>query len=216
MNKRKQLQEMFAMQNALNNMLHKEWKKQPWDMSQAILVEAGELMAELGYKWWKHHEPNYDNVRIELIDIWHFMLNTYLFDGIESDIAADLQDAIEHSHTYGEFTDQQTCTNIRDWVSIGLAEDTWRMDMFLALCLNYGVDFEELYWLYMIKNTLNMFRWNNGYREGTYEKMWNDKEDNMVLMEIWEANKEKPFTELYKLLERHYQLHVKPRIIIPQ
>lgn len=208
--------EMLTMQDALNQMLHAKWKDQPWDMSQAIIAECGELLDELGFKWWKHHQPNYDNVRLELVDIWHFVLNTHLVDRTENEMVLDLQDAIEHSHTFGDFDDKEACVKLREWLAIGLAESTWRTDLFLALCLNYGVTFNELYWLYMIKNTLNMFRWNNGYREGNYQKDWNGKEDNQVLMEIYEANKELPFKELYKKLEWHYQNKVAPRIILPQ
>ena len=37
---------------------------------------------------------------------------------------------------------------------------------------------------YLVKNVLNVFRVNNGYKEGTYQKMWNGKEDNVVVKEI--------------------------------
>ena len=35
-----------------------------------------------------------------------------------------------------------------------------------------------------MKNVLNKFRQDNGYKEGTYRKIWNGKEDNVVLSEI--------------------------------
>lgn len=216
MTDQEKLIEMLTMQDALNQMLHANWKDQPWDMSQAIIAECAELLDELNFKWWKHYETNYNNVRLELVDLWHFIMNAYLVSGVENDIVMDLQDTIEHSHTYGDWDDDEARVKVREWLAIGLAEGTWRMDLFLGLCLNYGIDFNELYWLYMMKNTLNMFRWNNGYREGTYKKDWNGVEDNVVLMEIYVANKRLPFKELYKKLEWHYQNKVANRIIVPQ
>lgn len=39
---------------------------------------------------------------------------------------------------------------------------------------------DSIYAKYIIKNVLNSFRMSNGYREGTYIKMWNGVEDNDV------------------------------------
>ena len=40
--------------------------------------------------------------------------------------------------------------------------------------------------LYIGKNCLNQFRQDNGYKEGHYIKVWNGKEDNVVMVEILE------------------------------
>lgn len=45
-------------------------------------------------------------------------------------------------------------------------------------------DFDELYRAYVAKNVLNMFRQDNGYREGRYIKTWGGREDNQVLAEL--------------------------------
>jgi len=215
MNDQQLMQEMLTMQNALQTKLHPQWKQQPWDQAQAIIVETGELLDALGFKWWKHSEIDYDNVRIELIDIWHFMMNCYLIDGIEKDIVADIQDAVEHSYTYEDLDNSDVCINLKEFLAAGLSDGVWRIDLFLAICLVYGMDLKEIYWVYMIKNTLNMFRWNNGYLEGTYKKDWNGCEDNAVMMEIYGANKDMTFKELYKKLEWHYANKVADRIILP-
>jgi dimeric dUTPase (all-alpha-NTP-PPase superfamily) len=47
-----------------------------------------------------------------------------------------------------------------------------------------GFDIKELRKLYILKNALNKVRQMNGYKEGTYIKMWGDKEDNYVAREI--------------------------------
>jgi hypothetical protein len=55
---------------------------------------------------------------------------------------------------------------------------------FALLCNYVGMSFEDLYKMYLGKNVLNKFRQENGYREGTYHKIWNRKEDNEVLSHI--------------------------------
>ncbi len=50
---------------------------------------------------------------------------------------------------------------------------------FFELCHLTGLSFDELYQRYIIKNTLNKFRQDNGYTDGSYIKIWhNGKEDN--------------------------------------
>jgi len=46
------------------------------------------------------------------------------------------------------------------------------------------MSFDELYQIYVGKNVLNMFRQDNGYKEGTYNKVWNGREDNEYLADI--------------------------------
>jgi hypothetical protein len=46
------------------------------------------------------------------------------------------------------------------------------------------LDFDELYRHYVGKNVLNLFRQDNGYKEGTYHKLWQGREDNEHLMEL--------------------------------
>ena len=56
--------------------------------------------------------------------------------------------------------------------------------------------------LYFGKNVLNAFRQNNGYKEGTYIKIWNGEEDNVVMMRLLgeiEVNYENLYTALEKI-----------------
>ena len=47
-----------------------------------------------------------------------------------------------------------------------------------------NMPFDELFEIYVGKNVLNMFRQDNGYKEGTYKKIWNGREDNEHLSDI--------------------------------
>ena len=59
-------------------------------------------------------------------------------------------------------------------------------------------DLDTLFAQYVGKNMLNLFRQDNGYREGTYRKLWSGVEDNchlaeiLALPEIREANDPRP------------------------
>ena len=47
-----------------------------------------------------------------------------------------------------------------------------------------NMSFDELYVGYIGKNVLNFFRQDHGYKEGSYIKQWNGREDNEHLVEI--------------------------------
>ena len=46
------------------------------------------------------------------------------------------------------------------------------------------MDFASLYTGYVGKNVLNFFRQDHGYKDGTYHKLWGNKEDNEHLVDI--------------------------------
>lgn len=79
----------------------------------------------------------------------------------------------------------------------------------LGLCFKihfmvFNSRIENVWSLYVIKNTLNGFRKDNGYEEGTYEKIWNGKEDNIVAMEVMETNPIYSVEDLYDALTYIY------------
>ena len=45
------------------------------------------------------------------------------------------------------------------------------------------MDLDALFDLYIGKNVLNRFRQDNGYKSGTYQKVWSGREDNEHLIE---------------------------------
>src|SRR5690606_40296689 len=58
------------------------------------------------------------------------------------------------------------------------------LPLFAALLHDCGMDWKNLYCQYVGKNVLNFFRQDHGYKEGTYRKLWNGREDNEHLVEI--------------------------------
>ena len=69
---------------------------------------------------------------------------------------------------------------------------------------------EDAYIAYIAKNCLNKFRQDFGYKDGTYIKDWNGKEDNVVAFEL--ANKigaeDSLFDKLYNDLKKVYACYV--------
>ena len=46
------------------------------------------------------------------------------------------------------------------------------------------MDFDHLYRMYVGKNVLNFFRQDHGYKDGSYIKVWGEREDNEHLAEL--------------------------------
>ena len=75
---------------------------------------------------------------------------------------------------------------------------------FFNLVSMSGLNLETLYRLYVGKNILNQFRQDNGYKDGSYIKVWNGEEDNLVMKRIWETNANIKPDILYKELVKAY------------
>jgi hypothetical protein len=70
-----------------------------------------------------------------------------------------------------------------------------------------NMDLDELFRQYVGKNTLNFFRQDHGYKEGTYIKIWNGEEDNEVLAKLvntLDAGASDFQQQLYAALEAKY------------
>ena len=78
------------------------------------------------------------------------------------------------------------------------------IDQFFRCCKLSGLGFTWLQKLYIGKNALNKFRQDNGYKEGTYTKIWNGKEDNVIMIEILEKLEDAHFDNVYVNLQESY------------
>ena len=52
---------------------------------------------------------------------------------------------------------------------------------------------------------MNRFRQDHGYKEGTYIKIWNGAEDNIVMLEVMASHPDYGVNELYDALEEVYK-----------
>ena len=193
-----ELQHNLNKQTAGENYLEKNLN---WN--SAIIAESGELLDSLGYKWWKKQVPNMENVKVETIDLLHFVISEYIQNiGIDETI-----DRFNKYFTTDEI-DEDTpliilvdLLNYRDWE---------RFEILKAMFEQLNMTNEDVYIAYIVKNCLNKFRQNNGYKDGSYIKYWNGKEDNVIAYEIaneWGADEEL-FEHLYIDLETYYNENV--------
>ena len=77
-----------VVKNKLNvNELPNEWLM---NYSKAIKEELIELDEELLWKWWSKDEIDIQNVRVELIDILHFLISAMMCAGLDAEKVFDI------------------------------------------------------------------------------------------------------------------------------
>jgi hypothetical protein len=79
------------------------------------------------------------------------------------------------------------------------------MESFIDVALQSGLNLEALYKLYIGKNILNQFRQDHGYKDGSYIKIWNGQEDNVIMQNILEEQSSITPKELYIRLKEAYR-----------
>ena len=202
---------MLQMQHRMNTRVHEHWIAQNFEWYRAAWIECGELMDHVGYKWWKKQTPDMEQVRLEVVDIWHFGLSA-LFDG-ETDLP-DLAKAISANFdaaSVDEGTLESDVAQIHAATEAlaqdALASKTFSVPLFAELMRACGLSADDLYRHYVGKNVLNFFRQDHGYQDGTYVKQWQGREDNEHLSELLESldDTAPDFPEqVYQALESRY------------
>lgn len=207
---------MFVMQDALNKIIHPEWYTQTmdgelWNFQTAILVEAGELIDHYGYKWWKKQTPNMDQCQLEVVDIAHFLLSDMLQKAYHKEMNLETLVFDFIAQTTNAPIVEKTPLNIRDniKVAMSMAADGHFNPRTLGILMNlFDLTINDLSNKYILKNTLNIFRAKNGYKQGTYIKTWGGREDNEVLMDVYmslDSNSPTFAEDLYSKLEEEYK-----------
>jgi hypothetical protein len=195
---------MLDMQHRMNTRVHSDWRQQQFAWYRAVWIECGELMDHYGYKWWKKQEADMAQVRLEVIDIWHFGMSALLGDGdgpeqVAESILAQLEDY------------RPSGLGVREAVEAlalhSLQTHSFSAPRFWDLMAAVELDFDALYRAYVGKNVLNVFRQDHGYQEGSYRKTWGGREDNEHLVELAEtldATGEDYPDALYQALGQRY------------
>jgi len=182
---------MLQMQHRMNSRVHDDWINQSFEWYRATWIECGELMDHVGYKWWKKQTPDMEQVRLEVVDIWHFGLSALFepdidLEALAAQIAEDFtigapdesddQSASQHIHAATEALAQHA-----------LQTKGFSVPLFHALMRACDLSGDALYRHYVGKNVLNFFRQDHGYKDGTYVKEWQGREDNEHLSELLES-----------------------------
>ena len=202
---------MLQLQDSINSKINKDWRaaKNPW--YRAIWTECAELMDHVGWKWWKAQDIDYPQMKLELVDIWHFGLSEALIsDKFGPDAAEILAAAL--CEIDKPSTEQKSPSNIlsaiETFATATLQSRSFDVESYVMLSKLSGLTAEELFKSYVGKNVLNSFRQDNGYKSGSYIKLWQGREDNVWLSEIVDelSIESSTFAEdLYKRLETTYK-----------
>lgn len=170
-----QVAKLTIMQGQLNTYIHPEWESQKFDWETAIIDKCLEILGHLGWKWWKDKtykqgitEANAAQIKLELIDILHFVLSSE----IERDTRLDLRLAYFNSD----------CTTVswdfyrdikylqRTVLEYGVTPGT--LCRLVGLMHWLGMTEQEILETYTQKFVLNKFRQDHGYKTGQYCKEW--------------------------------------------
>ncbi len=203
------LKTMAKMQDGYNQVLHAQWREQGFRFYRAIWVECAEMLDHYGWKWWKHATPDLDQVKLELVDIWHFGMSDLMRDAVAPEsLAAEFVATSKLASAPNAGAEPEAFRDVLEAFALRtLADQTFARAEFNALLVALPLPLPELFSLYVGKNVLNGFRQDNGYRTGEYRKLWGGREDNEHLVEALEqlqcAPDEVP-QQLYAQLEKRY------------
>jgi len=189
------------------------------DWRRCIYLETAELIESYPWKHWKNIDtkPDYSNIEIETVDIWHFVMSEALriYKIEDKGDIESLAMQISTQENYDKFTHTNSSLHKNYYEEITLVEDFIKTlfcnndievltDKFFAVAMQSGMNLDSLYNLYVGKNILNKFRQDHGYKNGSYIKIWDGKEDNVVMQEILKNEKDTSPAKLYQSLEDVY------------
>ncbi len=228
------IKEILYLQQKLNDATNGEgWERgynkfgRIINWRRCIYMECAELIDSFNWKHWKDinsKEPDWDNVKIEIVDIWHFIASLGLeyYKNHHLGSIDDLALFIVESKYFPLFCQepysienknhlaQMEIINYTEQLMIDALNRDGKsfyklLDDAIILSLHCGVNVEILYKFYVAKNVLNQFRQDHGYKEGTYQKVINGVEDNTLMLNIIDTKGAMTPDELYKELENAYK-----------
>lgn len=199
------ISEMVSFQKELNDSTNgqgweagKTQNNKIINWKRCIYMETAELIDSYPWKHWKNinDEADIENIKTELVDIWHFILSIAIQSLPINDVRQLLTKAgnkfkfDEHKKDQSDSIDREI-EPYENLMFISLSKDNSSIkhieqlaNAFFICCVHAGLSIDELYTIYIAKNCLNSFRQLNGYKEGTYQKNWNGSEDNAVMHQL--------------------------------
>ena len=210
-----QLITMFELQDGMNCKVNPDWVAANNNWHRAIQVEGVEAIEHHGWKWWKKQDCDLAQLRMELVDIWHFILSASIQAQHGNVVLAQMEMMAELNLRQKSVQfDNQNCVlaqlSLLDKLDllVGLAAaKRASLALFESLLHDCDMEWNDLFKQYVGKNVLNVFRQDHGYKAGTYIKIWDGREDNEHLVEVLEiVDLESPDVrdELYSSLKARY------------
>ena len=218
------LEEMFLLQKKLND----DTNGTNWELGinkfdkeinwlRCIHMEVSELIDSTPWKHWKNisEAPDLNNIHVELVDVWHFLMSYILQETNIPKAVSLVNTHCIYEAVEMEDIDPKLIVKEAEKLSyIAFAIETGNMpafsgverfiDQFFRCCKLSGLSFTWLQKIYIGKNCLNKFRQDNGYKEGTYIKVWNGLEDNVVMLNLLDEVEDLTFDIVYDKLQEEY------------
>lgn len=191
MNTQAMVTDMLNLQDSFNQVVNPQWREAGYHWARAVWVECGELMDHFGYKWWKAGQADHEQCVLELVDIWHFVMSHELTlapaDQVSKDVTHILEFAAQNQSA-SDWSDEQrrVCIDRLAMRAAAFASSPGGSLLveFFELSAAFNLSLEDLFTRYIAKNALNRFRQQHGYKQGSYIKQWNGREDNEVLSDV--------------------------------
>lgn len=218
--------QMLQLQQALNdNTNGKNWEQGTTkngkiiDWKRCIYLECAELIESYPWKHWKNidAEADYQNIKIETVDIWHFIMSQALQEYKVQNIGTveDLAKKINHLEDMSNFTGSVAKSEKNYYEQIEVAEALMRILFcshsiealiiaFIHVAIEAELNLDALYKLYIGKNILNKFRQDHGYKDGSYIKIWEGEEDNTYMQKFLDERPDITPDALYDALKECY------------
>ena len=190
-----QLTTMLELQDGMNTKVNPDWVSANNNWHRAIQVEGVEAIEHHGWKWWKKQGCDMAQLRMELVDIWHFILSAAIQEKhgnvalAKMEMLSELnlhQKSVQFDNQYYMLAQMKLLEKLDLLVGLAAAKRT-NLALFESLLLDCGMDWTGLFKQYVGKNVLNVFRQDHGYKAGTYIKIWGGREDNEHLVEVLET-----------------------------
>jgi len=154
-----------------------DWKKARTivDYKLASVLEMAELIESTPWKWWKGGNADLWNVKIEAIDMLHFLSSNISIEereptedddkflGFDNNISTDL--FVDNNPDNG--ADRLRAFNI---IKAIVNEDE-SYNLINDIMKSCGLTSDEISSIYIAKYTLNEIRWEGGYALDKYKKM---------------------------------------------
>lgn len=182
------LRHIVEMQVELNEKTVPGWLDKGLDWDAAILTEVAEAIDSTDWKWWKHTETDLDNLKVEAVDLLHFLVaqtveqawHTSSLDAYVDKAAIWISNA--HSLSLEDRPLDYVWhlkSIVRNTLNTSPASALYHLFMLFS-ALDMVV--EDIYKAYITKNLLNHYRQERGYKDpaANYKKIIDGREDNVV------------------------------------
>jgi len=210
-----QLHSMLELQDAMNSRVNPDWVAANNNWHRAIQVEGVEAIEHHGWKWWKKQDCDLAQLKMELVDIWHFILSAAIqlkhgnISLAKKEMLSELhlnKKSVQFDNQYYVLAQLSLLEKLDLLVGLAAAKRS-SFALFESLLNACDMEWNDLFRQYVGKNVLNVFRQDHGYKAGTYIKTWDGREDNEHLVEVLEIVDLASATvrdELYSALKARY------------